>query len=73
MDASSILSLVALAVALTSLVVNYLLLREQNDPQVIVYAISDKRRPSIINLVIKNIGKGIAFDVAFDFSEPIPE
>lgn len=73
MDISSVLSLVALSVALTSLVVNYLLLREQHDPQVIVYAIADKRRPSLINLVIKNIGKGVAHDVTFSSSEPIPE
>lgn len=68
----SVLGLVALAVALTSLVVNYLLLRELHDPQVIVYAIADEKRPSVINLVIKNIGKGIAYDVAFKSSEPIP-
>ena len=73
MDISSVLSLVALSVALTSLVVNYLLLREQHDPQVIVYAIADKRRPSVINLVIKNIGRGIAHNVSFLSSEPIPE
>jgi hypothetical protein len=73
MDASSVLGLVALSVALTSLVVNYLLLREQHDPQVIVYAIADKRRPSVINLVIKNIGRGVAHNVVFESSEPIPE
>lgn len=73
MDTSSVLGLVALAVALTSLIVNYLLLREQHDPQVIVYALADKRRPSVINLVIRNIGKGVAHSVTFESSEPIPE
>jgi len=68
----SVLGLVALSVALTSLVVNYLLLRELHDPQVIVYAIADGRRPSIINLVIKNIGKGIAHNVKFKADTPIP-
>lgn len=73
MEISMVLSLVALSVALTSLVVNYLLLREQHDPQVIVYAVADRKRPSIVNLVIKNIGKGIAHGVMFESSEPIPE
>jgi hypothetical protein len=72
LSGSSLLGLVALAVALTSLVVNYLLLREQHDPYVVVYALADRRRPSIVNLVIENIGKGIAHDVRFFASEPIP-
>ena len=59
-------------VAVASLVVNYLLLREIHDPKVIVYAVADKKRPSVLNLVIKNIGKGVALDVTFKSSEPIP-
>lgn len=71
-SASEILSLVALVIALTSLVVNFLLLRIQRDPDVTVIAIHDDRRPSIINLIIQNTGQGAARDVTFSSNCPIP-
>lgn len=71
-SASEILSLVALVIALTSLVVNFLLLRIQRDPDVTVIAIHDDRRPSIINLIIQNTGQGAAHDVTFRSNHPIP-
>jgi len=68
-----ILSLIALVIALTSTVINYLVLRLQRDPEVVVYAVPDPQRPTIINLVIENTGKGVAHDVRFDCSGDIPE
>lgn len=53
-------------------VVNYFLYRSQVSPEVVVYADADERRPSVINLVIENIGKGVAKHVRFGFSEPVP-
>jgi hypothetical protein len=70
---SEILSLVALVIALASTIINYLMLRSQREPEVIVYALPDTRRPSIINLVIENIGKGRAVDVKFETSRSIPK
>jgi len=70
---SEILSLVALVIALSSTVINYLVLRLQRDPEVVVYALPDPRRPSIINLVIENVGKGAARNVNFEASRWIPE
>ena len=67
-----LLSLIALLIALTSTVINYLLLRIQRDPKVIVYAIPDVMRSSIINLIIENTGKGVAEDVSFKTNPPIP-
>lgn len=69
---AEILSLVALLIALASTVVNYLLLRAQEDPEVVVYAVADLKRPSFINLIIENIGKGIARDISFAADRPIP-
>ena len=69
---AELLSLVALLIALASTVINYLLLRSQQDPEVVVYAIPDPRRPTIINLIIENIGKGIARDVSFASDRPMP-
>lgn len=68
-----LLSLTALIIALLSAVISYLLLRAQSEPEVVVYAIADRRRPSIINLIIENIGKGIAREVSFKTTRPIPQ
>jgi len=68
-----ILSLVALVIALASSIINYLMLRSQREPEVIVYALPDAKRPSIINLVIENVGKGRALDVQFESSRSVPK
>jgi hypothetical protein len=70
---TEIISLVALVIALTSTIINYLVLRSQQDPEIIVYALPDSRRPSIIILVIENIGKGSARDIRFQTNRPIPQ
>lgn len=67
-----IVSLVALVIALASTIINYLVLRLQRDPEVVVYALPDTSRPSIINLVIENVGKGVAHDIKFEPSRQIP-
>ncbi len=67
-----ILSLVALVIALTSTVINYLVLRLQRDPEVVVYAVPDTQRPTIINLVLENTGNGVAHDIRFELSRDIP-
>lgn len=67
-----ILSLIALVIALTSTVINYLVLRLQRDPEVVIYAVPDAQRPTIINLIIENTGKGIAHDVRFECAREIP-
>lgn len=67
-----LLSLMALVIALTSVIINYLILRANRDPEVIIYAQPDLRRPSFINLIIVNIGKGIARDISFVASRSIP-
>lgn len=66
-------SILAALVAVMATVINYLFFRAQLDPHVIVYATSDDRRPSIILLVIENIGKSMAKDVSFTFSKPMPQ
>jgi len=47
------------------------LLRAQLDPHVVIYARADELRPSIIELVIHNLGRTIATDVRFEFSRPM--
>lgn len=70
---AELLSLLALLIALTSTVINYLLLKNQNEPEVIVYASADYERHTIINLLIENSGNGIARDVSFSSNVGIPD
>lgn len=67
-----LLSLIALLIALSSTVINYLLLRLQRDPEILVYAVPDLQRPTIINLILENTGKGVAHDVRFECNRRIP-
>lgn len=43
----------------------------QTSPNVIVTAVHDESRPTIIMLVVQNIGKGMALDVSFMSSVPL--
>lgn len=69
-----IVGLTALLVMVSALgsVATYFTLRSQIDPHVIVYAESDRDRPSLIVLVIENIGRGVAHDVRFRLAQPMP-
>lgn len=50
---------------------NYYLLRSHVDPEVVVYTAHDDRRPSILIIVIENVGATPAFDVRFKFPREI--
>lgn len=66
---------VTLAAALGAVVsagVGFLLYRANVDPHVIVYATVDRKRPSLILLVIENIGRGVARNVSFESDRPVP-
>ncbi len=64
---------VMVLVTVTATAINYLFFRSQTDPEVIIYASPDERRPSIVILVIENIGRGLAKDISFTSSKPIPQ
>jgi hypothetical protein len=49
------------------------ILKVQSDPYVILSIIHDYDRPSMLKLVVKNVGPGLAHDISFNFSRPIPE
>lgn len=66
-------SIAAAIVAVSATLINYLFFRSQVDPHVIVYATADEKRPSIIALVIENVGKSMAKDVTFKFSRSFPK
>ena len=74
MEASAlIISFVAVIIATASTLISYLLFRDAKDPEVVVYATPDERRPSIINLIIENTGRSAAWDVSFKPSIPVPK
>lgn len=73
MDTSAfIISLVAVIIATASTVISYIIYRNASDPEVVVYANPDERRPSIVNIIIENTGNSAAWDVQFSSSAPIP-
>jgi len=47
------------------------LLRAQVDAHVIVYARDDRERPTLIEIVIENVGRSVAEDVRFEVSQPL--
>jgi len=49
------------------------ILDAQTDPCIIVSTVHDANRPTIIQLVIKNIGSGLARDITFQCSQPLPQ
>lgn len=72
-------ALAAAAATLTALVTiaytyfTLRLVRAQAEPKVIVYVKHDLERPSMLTIIIENIGRDIAHDVTFAPSRPIPE
>ena len=48
------------------------LVRLQAEPKVIVYVKHDLDRPSILVIIIENIGRDIAYDITFKASKAIP-
>jgi len=67
------ISILALTVATGATIIGYCVFRSQVDPEVIVYVVLDRRRPTIILLVIENIGRGAARNVRFTLARPIPK
>ena len=67
------ISVVLATITITATIINYLFFRSQIDPDVLVYVSPDERRPSLIILIIENIGRGLAKDISFTSSRPIPK
>lgn len=65
-------SIGASLVAVFAALVGYIVYRSQIDPEIIVYVEDDEKRPTIMNLIIKNVGKGVARNISFYFSEDPP-
>ncbi|MBJ8444379.1 MULTISPECIES: hypothetical protein [Acinetobacter] len=67
------MEILTLVIALLSLIVTYIVYYNNSIGDVVVYAQIDQRRQTIINLVIHNIGKGVAKDIQFICPQGIPK
>ncbi|MGY3910004.1 hypothetical protein ACW5XW_01170 [Aeromonas piscicola] len=72
-DMSDWISVFMALIATASAIITYAVYRSSTDPEVIIYADTDKGRPSFIILIIENIGKGPAENITFDTSRPLPK
>lgn len=73
---TAIAALAAVGTAFVTSVYTYLtlrLFRTQAEPKVIIYVRQNINSPFILQLVVENIGKDIAFDVRFETSRQLPE
>jgi len=48
------------------------ILATQSDPCVILTVVHDEERATILQLVARNVGTGLAHDIKFEFSRPLP-
>lgn len=69
---ASIAALATMVTTAASVRMSFVMWRSQTEPKVIVYAKHDRERPSLIVIVIENIGHDVATDVKFNPSRPIP-
>ncbi|MBU0968740.1 MAG: hypothetical protein KKA54_20460 [Proteobacteria bacterium] len=49
------------------------ILTSQSDPCVILTVVHDENRPTILQLVARNVGSGVAHDIKFEFSRSLPK
>lgn len=67
-----IVNIITMIIAVTSSLISYLVYKENSSPDVIVYLEQDEQTRTLLNLVIKNIGKSAARDVVFKTSKSMP-
>jgi hypothetical protein len=51
---------------------SYRMVQVQSEPHIVVYSHHDESRPTILEIVIENIGNGVATDAVFVTSRPVP-
>ncbi|HGL4550855.1 TPA: hypothetical protein ACKE7U_005012 [Klebsiella aerogenes] len=66
-----LINILTMLVAVGSSCISYLVYKESTYPDVIVYLEQNNEVRTILNIVIKNIGKSAAKDVTFSFNENI--
>jgi len=78
LDAIFWTAIAAVAASLSALLaavytwLTFRLVRSQNEPNVVIYVRHDESKPSILQIVIENVGRSLATDLSFKSSGPIP-
>lgn len=67
-----VVNTLTMLVAIGSSAISYLVYKDSTSPDVIVYLEQNENSKSILNIVIKNIGKSAAADVKFSFDRVLP-
>ncbi|MDO4250258.1 MAG: hypothetical protein Q4C68_01970 [Moraxella sp.] len=62
-----------IVISALSLLVAYMVFATNNRPKIIIFAKMHTDKKTIINLVVKNVGREIAYDVRFDSDRLIPK
>lgn len=73
MDLNIFINILMMGIASISALVAFAVYRSSTDPEVIVYVDLDHKRPSIVNLKIKNIGSASAKNIEFKTDRPLPK
>ncbi len=68
-----IVNILMMLIAIVSSFISYLIYKENSNPDIIVYLEQDEDAKTIINLVIKNIGKSPARDITFSLNKKLPQ
>ena len=68
-----VLPILSLIIGLLTFIIAYIVYYNNTVGDVVVYAKVDLERPTVINLIIHNIGKGVARDIKFISPTGIPE
>ncbi|GAB7406028.1 hypothetical protein OUHCRE3_45210 [Enterobacter hormaechei] len=64
-----LINILTMLVAVGSSCISYLVYKESTYPDVVVYLEQNNEVKTVLNIVIKNIGKSAAKDVTFSFNE----
>jgi hypothetical protein len=72
MNIDILINILMMGIASISALVAFAVYRSSTDPEVIVFVDLDHKRPSIINLKIKNIGRASAKNIQFVSDRPLP-
>lgn len=67
-----LVTITACAVTVVATVINYYVLKVSLEPEVVAFPEHDEKRPTLIMLVLKNVGKGSAYSVRFYPERPVP-
>ena len=68
----NILTVTTIWISLISLVIAYVIFNKQQDPEVIIYVALSKTHQSCLDLIVENVGAGVAYNLRITSSKALP-